>query len=110
MNKGLINITSSAINQLSKILKKTNNKAILFDLKSGGCNGFEYRFTPIDKISNPKNVYTKDGSDIEICDHSLFHVLGTKIDWQEDIMGKTFKFDNPLAANHCGCGSSFNPK
>ena len=110
MNKGLINVTSTAINQLSKILKGTSNKAILFDLKSGGCNGFEYRFTPIKNIENPKNVYTKDGLDIEICDQSLFHVLGIKIDWQEDIMGKTFKFENPGAASSCGCGSSFNPK
>ena len=110
MNKHLIHVTSNAIGQLSKIIKNTGYKAIFFDIKSGGCNGFEYRFKPIEKIENINNVYSKDGLDIEICDASLFHILGTKIDWQEDIMGKTFKFDNPLAASSCGCGSSFNPK
>ena len=37
-------------------------------------------------------------------------ILGTEIDWNEDIMGRTFTFNNPLAQSSCGCGSSFNPK
>ena len=110
MSKQLILISSNAIIQLSKIIKNTNHKAILFYVKSGGCNGFTYRFKPIDKITNIKNVYSKDGLDVEICDASLFHVLGTKIDWEDDIMGKTFIFDNPVAASSCGCGTSFNPQ
>ena len=110
MNRALLNVSSTAAKQLSKILEKSGKKSIFFDLRSGGCNGFEYRFTAVDKISNPKNVYEKDNLKIEICDKSLFYVIGTEIDWNEDIMGKTFKFTNPSAQSHCGCGSSFSPK
>ena len=37
-------------------------------------------------------------------------ILGTKIDWKEDIMGESFHFDNPMAQSKCGCGTSFNSK
>ena len=31
-------------------------------------------------------------------------------DWKEDIMGRGFEFENPLAQASCGCGVSFSPK
>jgi len=108
--KSLISITPRAVKQLSNILKGTDKKAIYFDIKSGGCNGFEYRFKAIDKIVNKENTYKKDNLEVEICDKSLMFILGTEIDWNEDIMGRTFTFNNPLAQSSCGCGSSFNPK
>ena len=36
--------------------------------------------------------------------------LETKVDWKEDIMGRGFKFENPMANASCGCGSSFSIK
>ena len=38
------------------------------------------------------------------------HILGTEIDWKEDIMGQGFVFDNPMAQAKCGCGTSFSSK
>ena len=57
MNKNLITLTLAAQNHLKNILKNTGKKVIFFDLKSGGCNGFEYRFKPIDNIKHKKNLY-----------------------------------------------------
>ena len=87
MNKSLITLTLGAQNHLKQILKTTHKKAIFFDLKSGGCNGFSYRFKPIDNIKNNKNLYIENDLTIEICEKSLFHVLGTNIDWNKDIYG-----------------------
>ena len=39
---------------------------------------------------------------------SLMHVLGTTIDWEDNIMGKKFVFKNPNASSQCGCGKSFS--
>jgi iron-sulfur cluster assembly accessory protein len=110
MNKNLLNVSSLALRQFKNILKDTGKKAIFFDINSGGCNGFEYRLKPVDNIENEKNVYKEKEISIEICDKSLFYVMGTEIDWKEDIMGRTFVFKNPMAQSSCGCGSSFNPK
>ena len=109
MTKNLITLTLAAQNHLKQILKTTGQPAIFFDLKSGGCNGFSYRFKPIDKIKNKNNLYIENDLTVEICEKSLFHVLGTNIDWTKDIMGESFKFDNPLSKNACGCGTSFSP-
>jgi len=109
MSKNIITVTKSAIQKLSMIMKENKSKAIFFDIKGGGCNGFEYRFKPINTINNKNNVYEKDGLKIEVCDKSLLYILGTEIDWKKDIMGESFKFNNPLSKNSCGCGSSFSP-
>ena len=106
--KQLISISISARNHLLNILKKEKKKAILFHINSGGCNGFEYKFTPIDKITNEKNLYIKDDLYVEVCDKSIFHILGTEIDWENDIMGQGFTFRNPASTGSCGCGSSFS--
>ena len=108
MNKKIITITSFAVKQLKAIIKKENSKGILFSVNGGGCNGFEYKFEGINKFTNKKNIVTEEGLKIEVCDKSLFYLLGTKIDWKEDIMGKGFIFENPTAQASCGCGTSFS--
>ena len=55
-----------------------------------------------------KNVQIEKDLNIEVCNKSLMFVLGTTIDWKKDIMGEAFKFDNPIAKNSCGCGTSFS--
>ena len=109
MKKSLINITKSASKKLLEIMRDNNAKAILFDLKSGGCSGLEYRIKPVNKINNIENTYIDGKLQVEICDKSLMFVIGTTIDWNKDIMGESFKFENPLSINSCGCGSSFSP-
>ena len=108
MNKKILTVSSLAIKQLKHIKKIEKSKGILFSVKSGGCNGFEYKFEGINKFTNPKNTVLYDGIQIEVCDKSLFYLLGTKIDWKEDIMGKGFIFENPMAKASCGCGTSFS--
>ena len=111
MNK-LLYITKSAGNQLIKIAKNNNVNNILFSVTSGGCNGFNYQFTPLEKISenNLDEIMKYEDINIVLCGDSLFTVLGTTIDWKKDIMGESFKFINPNASSQCGCGSSFSPK
>lgn len=112
MRNKLLNITKSAGNQLIKIAKNNNVNNILFSVSSGGCNGFNYQFSPLEKTGGNKldEIVPYENINIVICGHSLFAVLGTTIDWKKDIMGESFNFTNPNASSQCGCGSSFSPK
>jgi Fe-S cluster assembly iron-binding protein IscA len=38
------------------------------------------------------------------------YIIGTKIDYKDDIMGSRFDFKNDNMKNKCGCGTSFNFK
>ena len=106
----LITLSKTATKQFKFILKENNAKAILFSIKSGGCNGFEYELTPTnEKLKDGDEIHNENDITLHICGKSIMHILGTHIDWKKDIMGESFKFENPVAKQSCGCGTSFNP-
>lgn len=41
---------------------------------------------------------------------ALMHLIGTTMDYYEDDVAAEFRFQNPNAEGHCGCGESFNSK
>ena len=109
MTKNIVNITKSAAKQLYKIMEDHKTNAILFSIKGGGCNGFNYKLKPVNEKNFESNDYVNIGDKkLYVCDKSLIHVIGTKIDWKKTIMGESFNFENPIAASSCGCGTSFS--
>ena len=116
--KNLLNITKNAAIQLKKIATENNSKNILFYIKGGGCNGFNYKFEPTNEkplkldeiIKIPNDNDNDDETNIIVCNRSLIHLIGTKIDWKKTVMGESFEFTNPNAASSCGCGTSFSTK
>ncbi|NJL84732.1 MAG: iron-sulfur cluster assembly accessory protein [Leptolyngbyaceae cyanobacterium SM1_1_3] len=77
--------------------------------ESGGCSEWYYTLT-FDQAS-------ESGEDIVYCSHGvqcvvnaqhLGYLEGLVIDYSEDLMGGGFRFQNPNAAAHCGCGNSFS--
>lgn len=113
--KNLLKISYNAGRQLKKIIEESNSKNIFFYVKGGGCNGFNYKFKPINEIISKLDEKHKMDIDefkfnIFICNKSLIHLIGTEIDWKKNIMGESFEFKNPNAQSNCGCGSSFSSK
>jgi iron-sulfur cluster insertion protein len=39
---------------------------------------------------------------------SLDFLKGAEIDFVDDLIGQSFKIDNPNATSSCGCGTSFS--
>ena len=99
----MIRVSSLASAQM---FKKSRN--MFFYVKSGGCNGFEYVLEPCG--TSPKNSESQQEPDgvLHVCNMSTLYLLGTEIDWKEDIMGCRFVFSNPNAQSMCGCGSTFS--
>ena len=50
----------------------------------------------------------KDGARLVVDDASLPFLLGSRIDFVDDLMGQAFKIENPNASASCGCGVSFS--
>ena len=114
MKKALITITESATRQFNNILQSNiKYKGFYFGIKNGGCNGFEYDLVPMAELTK-KTKYDEiceiNNIPIQICGNGLLHIIGTKIDRNENVMTKKFIFQNPNASFKCGCGSSFQSK
>lgn len=112
--KHIIKLSSNARSKLINIANAHNVKNILFYVKGGGCNGFNYIFEPMYDNTLPHITKTHEiipcgkNVNVVVCNKSIFHLVGTRVDWKEDIMGDTFHFDNPNAVSECGCGTSFS--
>ena len=117
----IITISNKALQQFRLILKQNKTKSIYLSLIGGGCNGFEYNLKPtnsnlldgdeIEIFTENENLNYSKKNDVtlHICGKSVLYLLGTHIDWTDDIMGQAFKFNNPNAVSKCGCGTSFSP-
>ena len=109
----MISFTSKAKNKLIDLIIQNNGKAAFLYLKGGGCNGFSYKFKILDEDKKPNKLdesYNLDDKNLYLCNSTLMFIIGTKIDYIEDIMGSRFDFQNQYIETKCGCGTSFNFK
>ena len=51
-----------------------------------------------------------EGIKIIVDKNSLRYLVGTELDFVRDGLNSSFKFNNPNAAESCGCGESFSLK
>lgn len=106
----MIHITKLGLTQLVNMARKHKTTKILFAVKGGGCNGFNYVLEPMSgKIGKGDEVVNVHNNlDIVVDKLSQFYLIGTTIDFKEDFMGSRFAFENPNAASSCGCATSFS--
>jgi len=107
----MITITERARAEVKRIIAEQNlspETALRIGVKGGGCSGFSYtlgfddQFSDLDQINEVEDVKV-------VCDpKSFLYLNGTQIDFEDNLMGRGFKFGNPNAANSCGCGESFS--
>ncbi len=49
----------------------------------------------------------EDGVQVCIERRSYLYLNGMEIDWEENLVTRAFRFNNPHAARTCSCGESF---
>lgn len=107
----MISITDKAAVELRRILddqSMPNGTSLRVGVKGGGCSGFSYTLGFDDKVSESDQINHIDGIPV-VCDpKSFLYLNGTAIDFEDNLMGRGFKFVNPNAAKTCGCGESFS--
>lgn len=102
-------VTGRAAQRISQILKNEPPGAKLrIGVDGGGCSGFQYTFD-ITTAQNPDDTaIEKDGVTVLIDAISMDFIRGSTIDFVDDLMGQSFKIENPNATAACGCGTSFS--
>lgn len=106
----MLSITESAQNKITEIIQEENdpNLRLRMFIQGGGCSGFSYGFT-LDTEKNEDDFEIPAGVSTVLVDSmSMQYVSGATIDYEENLMGASFKIQNPQASSTCGCGSSFS--
>ncbi len=102
--------TDAAMNRIALIIDgETDADALRISVEGGGCSGFSYKFDLV-KDTNDKDDTTiaRNGGKLLIDSLSLMYMGGSVVDFVDDLMGQSFKIDNPNAVASCGCGTSFS--
>lgn len=77
-------------------------------VQGGGCSGFQYGFDLERDTEADDYVVERDGVRVIVDPLSYQYIVGSEIDYQEDLQGSQFVVRNPNASTTCGCGLSFS--
>ena len=103
-----ITVSERAAQRIGEILKREPPGTMLrLSVEGGGCSGFQYKFD-MDRAQAPDDVIVRrDGATVLIDQTSLQFLAGSEIDFVDDLIGASFRVNNPNAKASCGCGTSF---
>ena len=104
-----VTVTERAAQQIGKILRREAPGTMLrVSVEGGGCSGFQYKFD-IDHARGEDDIaITRSDATVLIDRISLGYLAGSEIDFVDDLIGASFRVNNPQATASCGCGTSFS--
>lgn len=106
-----ISLTESAAARISSQLDKAPGTiGLRFIAKESGCSGYSYAMDLANNVDDGEVVLESQGVKIITNQRSLELLEGTQIDYVQEGLNQSFKFSNPQAEAHCGCGESFAVK
>jgi iron-sulfur cluster assembly accessory protein len=103
-----VTVTDRAARRIGEILRGEPAGTMLrVSVEGGGCSGFQYKFDTERQRANDDVVIEQSGATVLIDPVSLNYMAGSEIDFVDDLIGSSFKVNNPKATASCGCGTSF---
>ena len=107
-----LELTEKAASRIHALRAKEGNPALVLRLlvDSGGCSGFQYKFSLEDTQKPDDCIFTRSGAALVVDPASLDFLKGAQIDFVSDLSGESFQVKNPNAESSCGCGTSFSAK
>mgnify|MGYP003638537530 FL=1 len=103
----MITLSESAAKKLAALLENKDETGVRAAIKGGGCSGFTY-VLDFDNQSASDRVIEDKGIEIYVDAKSFLYLMGTQIDFVDELNQAGFKFINPNAKRTCGCGESFS--
>ena len=103
-----ITLSANAARRINEIVAdEPTNKLLRVSVEGGGCSGFQYKFDLVAEREPDDVVVERDGATVLIDPVSLMYMAGSEIDFVDDLIGSSFRVNNPNAVAGCGCGTSF---
>jgi len=103
----MVTLTEFAANKIKTLLAEKKETGIRAAVQGGGCSGFTYQLK-FDTEKEKDKVLESHGVKIYVDPKSYLYLMGTQIDFIDELNQSGFKFVNPNAKRTCGCGESFS--
>ena len=102
--------TENAANKVKELIEEEGSPDLKLRVfvSGGGCSGFQYDFELNSKPEDDDNMFEVDGAKVFVDSTSLNFMAGSTLDFIDDLMGQSFRIQNPQAKSSCGCGTSFS--
>jgi len=109
MMTATVRVSENAARRIGEILGREPQGAKLrLSVEGGGCSGFQYKFDVDREQAADDIVVTREAAIVLIDPVSLGYLVGAEIDFVDDLIGASFKVNNPNVTASCGCGTSFS--
>jgi len=103
-----VTVSERAARRIAEILSREPAGTMLrLSVEGGGCSGFQYKFDMDREQTRDDLLIRRDQAVILIDQLSLGYLAGSEIDFVDDLIGASFRVNNPNAKASCGCGTSF---
>ena len=104
-----ITLTPRAAKRINEIMgAEPPGASLRISVNGGGCSGFSYAFDIARDRAADDLAIERDGATVLVDAVSLEYMAGSTIDFVNDLIGQSFKIENPQAPASCGCGTSFS--
>lgn len=109
MNTEPVTVTARAAARINAIVaEEPKSKLLRISVEGGGCSGFQYKFDLVDAAADDDLVIVRDEARVLVDPTSLTFLAGAEIDFVDELIGASFRINNPNAVSSCGCGTSFS--
>jgi iron-sulfur cluster assembly accessory protein len=104
-----LSMTDAAARRINEIVaSEATARMLRITVEGGGCSGFQYKFDLVPTADADDLVIERNGAKVVVDQVSLPFLLGSRLDFIDQLIGASFKLDNPNAQSSCGCGTSFS--
>lgn len=104
-----ITLSSRAAQRVLNFLdKRGKGVGLRLSVRTSGCSGMAYSLEFADEAQPDDLRFESNGVTVLIDPKSLVYLDGTELDFVREGLNEGFKFNNPNAKDHCGCGESFS--
>jgi iron-sulfur cluster assembly accessory protein len=104
-----LELTQDAINKAIEAIEaeQLGPVSLRVGVVGGGCSGLQYLLDFVETPTETDLEQRFGPLSVVIDPFSAMHLVGTVIDYVDDLQHAGFKFNNPNIVRQCGCGSSF---
>ncbi len=111
----MISLSPTAIAEVQRLKGKhqrASTGALRISVQQQGCAGLSYHLDFADSADIGDRCFECGSGDgkvqILVSEQNLPYLNHLILDYSEDLMGGSFRFDNPNAKQTCSCGHSFS--